>query len=127
MTENHPLNAALISRLVDEFYAHVRLDPMLGPVFEAEIGDDWDAHLTKLKSFWRSVMLQEGSYTGRPMPAHMKLKGLTPEHFTRWLGLFRQTLGEIGASDAARLQLTDRATRIAQSFQLNIFFNPREA
>lgn len=121
-----PIDAALISDLVDQFYGHVRLDPMLGPIFDAEIGDGWDAHLAKLKSFWRSVMLQEGSYSGRPMPAHMKLKGLTPEHFQRWLALFGQTLGEIGASDAAAEALMDRANRIAHSFQLNIFYNPRQ-
>jgi hemoglobin len=124
MTENRPIDAALISDLIDEFYAHVRLDPMLGPIFNGEIGDGWDAHLAKLKSFWRSVLLQEGSYSGRPMPVHMKLKGLTPEHFQHWLGLFRQTLGEIGASDAATDAVMDRAERIAQSFQLNIFYKP---
>tara|TARA_R110000744_G_scaffold273278_1_gene386233 strand:- start:43943 stop:44332 length:390 start_codon:yes stop_codon:yes gene_type:complete len=126
MPRNRAIDAALISDLVDRFYGRIRLEPLLGPIFEAEIGDEaeWDAHLAKLKSFWRSVMLQEGSYTGRPMPAHMKLKGLTPEHFQRWLGLFRQTLGEIGAGDAATEALMDRAMRIAQSFQLNIFYNP---
>ena len=124
MNENRPIEAALISDLVDQFYAHVRLDPMLGPIFNGEIGDEWDAHLAKLKSFWRSVLLQEGSYSGRPMPVHMKLKGLTPEHFQRWLGLFRQTLGEIGASEAATHAVMNRAERIAQSFQLNIFYKP---
>lgn len=126
MPEDRPIDAALISDLVDEFYAHVRLDPVLGPIFDGEIGDGWDAHLDKLKSFWRSVMLQEGSYSGRPMPVHMRLKGLTPEHFQRWLGLFEQTLGEIGASDAAAAALLDRAQRIAKSFQLNIFYNPAQ-
>ncbi len=124
MTGNRPVDAALISDLVDRFYGHVRLDPVLGPIFDAEIGDGWDAHLAKLKSFWRSVMLQEGSYSGRPMPVHMKLKGITPEHFQLWLGLFHQTLGEIGASDEAEAALMDRARRIAKSFQLNIFYNP---
>lgn len=126
MTQARPINAALISDLVDQFYAHIRLDPMLGPIFEAEIGDEWDVHLAKLKSFWRSVMLQEGSYSGRPMPAHMKLKGLTPGHFEHWLTLFRQTLAEVGADEAATSALMDRAQRIAHSFQLNIFFDPRQ-
>lgn len=126
MTENRPVDAALISDLVDQFYAHVRLDPMLGPIFNGEIGDGWDEHLETLKSFWRSVMLQEGSYSGRPMPIHMKLKGLTPEHFQRWLSLFEQTLGEIGASEATTAAFMDRAQRIAKSFQLNIFYNPAQ-
>ncbi|WP_417496827.1 group III truncated hemoglobin [Maricaulis sp.] len=120
------IDAALISRLVDGFYAHVRADAVLGPIFDGEIGDGWDEHLAKLKRFWSSIMLHDGSYSGRPMPAHMKLTGLTPQHFETWLALFEQTLGEIGASEAAQAHFMDRAHRIAQSFQLNIFYNPKQ-
>lgn len=120
------IDAALISSLVDGFYTHVRADPVLGPIFDGEIGDEWDEHLAKLKRFWSSIMLHDGSYSGRPMPVHMKLTGLTPEHFQTWLTLFEQTLGEIGASEAAQAHFMDRARRIAQSFQLNIFYNPKQ-
>tara|TARA_R110000868_G_scaffold411318_1_gene703079 strand:+ start:1791 stop:2228 length:438 start_codon:yes stop_codon:yes gene_type:complete len=118
------IDAAFISELVDVFYGHVRKDAALGPIFDGEIGDGWDEHLAKLKRFWSSIMLHDGSYSGRPMPVHMKLTGLTPEHFTTWLALFDRSLGEIGASEAAHAHFMDRAQRIAQSFQLNIFYNP---
>ena len=50
MTENQ------IAMLVDRFYAKVRSDERLGPVFNAAIGD-WPAHLAKLSDFWSSAML----------------------------------------------------------------------
>lgn len=118
------IDPALISNLVETFYGHVRKDPDLGPIFQSEIGENWDQHLATMKTFWGSITFHDGVYSGRPMPAHMKLKGLTPEHFETWLGLFSQTLEEIGASEPARQFFEDRAQRIAQSFQLHIFYSP---
>ena len=43
------IDEAFISRLVDEFYARVRLNPHLGPVFEAAV-DDWPGHLSPVIS-----------------------------------------------------------------------------
>ena len=37
----------MIRSLVDTFYARVRRDPLLGPVFDRAI-EDWGAHLDKL-------------------------------------------------------------------------------
>jgi hemoglobin len=42
------ISAPEISELVDRFYAKVRLDPDIGPIFNATI-DDWPAHLSLLK------------------------------------------------------------------------------
>ena len=50
----------LIAKLVDLFYATVRQDALIGPVFEARV-EDWDAHLTKLMAFWSSVVLKAGA------------------------------------------------------------------
>ena len=118
------IDRALISRLVDTFYGHIREHPDLGPIFAGEIGDNWDTHLETMKTFWGSITFHDGVYSGRPMPAHMKLEGLEPAHFTAWLGLFRQTLEEIGASPDATRFFVERAERIAQSFQLHIFNAP---
>jgi truncated hemoglobin YjbI len=55
------LTEASIVRLVDAFYAKVRRDPQLGPVFDRAIGaDSWPAHLDKMYGFWSSVMLTTG-------------------------------------------------------------------
>ena len=92
----------MTTRLVHAFYARVRQDPLLGPVFEGAI-PDWDAHLAKLVDFWSSVTLMTGRYKGRPVPAHVGLPGIGPEMFARWLGLFRQTALEECPSGAVAL------------------------
>src|SRR3546814_12287199 len=73
--------------------------------------------------FWSSVMLASGRYEGRPLAAHLRLKGVGPEHFEIWLRLFRQTAGEVCPGDVAVIFI-DRAERIAASFQLGMFFRP---
>ena len=67
------IDEAYISLLVDEFYRRVRSDSILGPIFEEAIGDRWDHHLPRMKSFWASVALNAGTYSGQPVPAHKKL------------------------------------------------------
>ena len=95
------MNEDEISLLVESFYAKVREDPALGPVFNGAI-TDWPEHLEKLSAFWSSVMLTTGRYKGNPMAAHLKhLETIRTPMFERWLELWRETaretLGEHGA------------------------------
>lgn len=109
-----------LKSLVDAFYARVRADAALGPIFNDAISD-WPEHLEKLTDFWSSVMLTSGRYKGQPVPAHMKHKAqITPELFTRWLALWAQTTDALMIPEAAAA-LQDRARRIAQSLQLAMF------
>jgi len=78
---------------VRTFYARIRADEVLGPIFERTIGADWEPHLHKMFDFWSSVMLTSGRYKGQPMLAHMRLKTVRPEHFDRWLTLFPTDAG----------------------------------
>ena len=112
------IDEALIATLVDRFYAAVRRDAILGPVFEARI-EDWDAHLLKLQAFWSSVVLMTGRYKGRPMPVHAAIAELSLDHFERWLQLFAETAREVCPPQAAALFI-DRSERIAESLQLGI-------
>lgn len=110
-----------LKSLVDTFYARVRSDAELGPIFNGAIAD-WPEHLEKLAAFWSSVMLTSGRYKGQPVPAHMKHKArITPELFDRWLALWEQTTDDLMPPQAASA-LQDRAERIAQSLQLALFF-----
>lgn len=110
-----------LGHLVDAFYAHVRADEELGPIFNAGISD-WPEHLGKLTDFWSSVMLTTGRYKGQPVPAHMKHRSkITPELFERWLCLWAETTDTMMEPAAARA-LQDKARRIAQSLQLAMFF-----
>lgn len=115
------LNDEGLARLVDAFYARVRADDSLGPVFNDAI-DDWPEHLEKLAAFWSSVMLASGRYKGQPMPAHMKhIARITPALFDRWLALWAQTTDEL-MSPGAAAALQAKAERIAESLQLGMFF-----
>ena len=105
--------------LVDAFYARVRVDPDLGPIFNSAIGDRWDAHLAKLSDFWSSVMHMTGRFKGSPMSVHAGLPRAEPEDFQRWLTLFRLTADEVCPPVAAAL-FCAKAEMIAQSLQLGI-------
>jgi hemoglobin len=104
---------------VHAFYAKVRRDPQLGPIFNGVIGDGWDEHLAKLCDFWSSVMLMTGRFKGAPMAAHARLPGIDKGHFARWLEMFGQTAREICPPPAAAL-FEAKAAMIAQSLQLGI-------
>lgn len=109
----------MIAVLVHSFYAKVRRDDLLGPIFEQAIGDDWDAHLTKLADFWSSVTLMSGRFRGSPMAAHSALPQIGPEHFVRWLSLFNAAARAV-CPPAAAAMFEAKAAMIAQSLQLGI-------
>lgn len=116
-----PITEQQLDQLVDRFYARVREDEVLGPVFNGAIAD-WPEHLEKLSAFWSSVMLTTGRYKGQPMVAHMKHKAaIEPAMFDRWLGLWRETAAEI-LDAAGTAAVTEKAERIAESLQLGMFF-----
>ena len=110
-----------IQLLIPRFYARVRADALIGPVFDAAIAD-WPPHLDKLMAFWSSVMLTSGRYTGNPMAAHVKHAGaITPDMFDRWLALWAEVTNDALPPPIATA-LQDRATRIADSLKLALFF-----
>jgi hemoglobin len=121
MPQHDTITEPAIAELVSRFYAKVRRDPTIGPVFDAAV-EDWDAHLQTLNAFWSSVMLTTGRYKGNPMAAHMK-HPIRPEFFERWLQLWGDTVGEMFAP-AAALQFRDKAARIGESLKLGLFFRP---
>ncbi|MGH6890032.1 MAG: group III truncated hemoglobin [Rhizomicrobium sp.] len=117
------IDEALIRKLVHAFYAKIRTDPRLGPIFELVIGSDWGPHLARMCDFWSSVMLMTGRYKGNPMLAHLRLDGITPDHFARWLALFRETAADICEPSAAEAFIA-RADNIAKSLELGMFYRP---
>ena len=117
------IDEAFISRLVDEFYARVRVHPHLGPVFDSVV-EDWPDHLAKLKLFWASVALNAGTYSGRPMQVHMRVPAIEPAHFGEWLFLFEETLRDLATDERAVEYFMVRAQRIGESFKLGLFFRP---
>ena len=110
--------------LVDAFYAKVRLDAELAPIFLRAIPGDWGPHLNKMYAFWSSVMLTSGRYKGNPVIKHLALGGaIRPQLFDRWLALFRETCGEL-FSDEVSGEFRLKAERIAESLKLAMFYRP---
>ncbi len=119
------VHEAMIAELVGTFYERVRRDPLLAPIFDEAV-EDWGVHLGRMRDFWSSVTLMSGRYKGKPIPAHAKLPGIGAAHFSRWLGLFRDTARDVCPPQAAAL-FVDRAERIADSLQLGIAFHRQSA
>jgi hemoglobin len=111
------IDELMIDRLIRGFYARVREDALIGPVFASRI-TDWEPHLQRMCDFWSSVALMTGRYHGQPMQRHLPLP-VDSRHFDRWLALFEQTARELCPQKAAE-HFIDRARRIAESLELGI-------
>ncbi|WP_374528570.1 group III truncated hemoglobin [Novosphingobium sp.] len=108
-----------IDSFVEAFYARIRDDALLGPIFAERIAD-WGPHLARMKAFWRSVLLNSGEYSGNPMRMHHGIPGLEEAHFVHWLELFYATLHELGKTAEARGEVGGRARMIADSLLTGI-------
>ena len=116
----YELNSNSIKLLVRDFYADIRRDGVLQPVFDGAIGGNWEVHLERMVDFWCSVMLSSGEFKGNVYGKHMQLQGVEAEHFRRWLGLFEAHARRMFAPETAEAFLA-AARRIAASLQYGYF------
>ena len=110
-----------ISKLVHDFYAKARKDPLLGPIFEEHV-IDWDAHFVQMTNFWSAQLRGTNRFRGAPMPKHIALPDLTATLFERWLTLFKQTTHELGNTALEQHANTIAAfiaNRLWQGYQMN--------
>lgn len=107
-----------IGRTVAAFYAAVRRDAVLGPVFAAHVAD-WPAHEAKIARFWRKAILFQPVYDGNPMRAHMQAGDVEPRHFPIWLALFDATL-RAHLPEATAAAWSALAHRIGRGLRLGI-------
>lgn len=111
-----------IRTLVHAFYARVRDDDYIGPVFQRRI-EDWEPHLERMVLFWRSILRGEGLFTrsprGGPPVLHHMIDELERGHFERWLTLFEETAREIFPADAAE-DVVVRARQIGMVLSLHL-------
>jgi hemoglobin len=117
IVEKTGITEAMIERLVRGFYAKVRSDAVLAPVFDSKI-KDWEPHLAQMCAFWSSVALMSGRYHGTPMVKHAPLP-VDADHFDRWLELFEAAAVELCPPQAAA-HFVERARRIAASLEMGI-------
>lgn len=114
MSPRELLHPEDVVELVDRFYDRVNADDLLSPIFNDLAKVDWPSHLPKMYSFWQSLLFGTGTYSGQPMPPHLRLP-LTQAHFDRWIALFEQTVTENFVGPKADEALY-RAQHIAQFF-----------
>lgn len=116
--ENAQLTEQLISKMVHRFYERAMADDSLRPIFEATI-HDWDVHHQIVVDFWSRVLLNTNRYRGTPYAVHASLP-IRPEHFDRWLALFREAVLEV-LPDAAAEHAIARAEHMAEAFKAGMF------
>lgn len=111
---------------VDEFYAKVTKDNLLGPIFNDVAKVNWGDHLPTMYRFWSSMLLGSRTYKGAPFPAHAALRAhITPAHFSRWVELFHGTIDSLFQGEMADIA-KQRALNIAFIFQSKLAMIPRE-
>lgn len=120
MTDPADLDA-MLPTLLRTFYARVRQDALIGPIFNDAV-QEWEDHLDRIEEFWSSVMLGTGRYKGNPVAKHLPhADRIDQAGFDRWLRIWGETTSELLPEPLA-LALQAKATRIAQSLQLAIQF-----
>ncbi len=112
-------NEADIAILIDRFYEQVLDDDELAPIFVDVAQINLDRHKGFIRSYWEKLLLQKPGYSRHTMNIHRALAEktrLAPEHFQRWLSLFRATVdGNFSGDTADRAKLI--ATNIAANMQ----------
>src|ERR1700727_2296106 len=111
------IDETMIETLIRAFYARVRQDALLAPIFESRIAE-WEPHLDNMIAFWSSLTLHSGRYHRQPMEKNMPL-AVDARHFDRWLTLFEETTREV-CPPAAAERFIERARRVAESLELGI-------
>lgn len=105
-----------IDFLIIAFYQSALKDPVIGHFFTEVVDLNLETHLPVISDFWESILLGRPVYRGNPMLKHLDLarkSPLKPEHMSRWLQLWEQTLVENFHGEKANLAL-ERAQGIGR-------------
>jgi hemoglobin len=121
-----------VSQLVNVFYAKIRKDVLLGPIFNRHIPDEkWTEHLTKLTDFWETNLFRIAKFKGNPTAKHINVDAnlnytIEQNHFGKWLQLWFETIDELyegelalKAKDSARNMSTGQFLTIWKNIPLN--------
>jgi hemoglobin len=123
-TKKEIKNREDIRLLVDTFYAKIRKDTVLGPIFNGII-TDWEQHLGLLTDFWETQLFLKRKYYGNPVTAHQEVddrmhQKITPEHFGLWMNLWFATIDELFEGETAYIA-KNRAQKMSTMLYLNIY------
>ena len=105
-------------RLVRAFYTKALADPIIGFIFTDVAELDLEPHVPRITSFWETVLLGAGTFSGGVFRPHAELHAkvqLREGHFDRWLQLWFGTVDAMFAGPRAD-QAKIHALRVAQAF-----------
>jgi hemoglobin len=111
-----------IELLVNEFYAKVKKDEVIGYIFTDVAKVNWEKHLPRMYDFWENTLFYTGTYEGNPMELHKHLHRVMPlkvEHFAQWNRLFLSTVDEL-YEGANAILAKQRAISISTVMQIKI-------
>jgi len=113
-----------VSVLVRTFYAKIRKDEVLGPIFNNSI-TDWEKHLELLTDFWETQLFLKRTYHGNPVTAHQEVDekmnhSITSEHFGLWLNLWFETIDDHFTGDVAWIA-KNRAQKMSTMLFMKIY------
>lgn len=112
---------AALLEFLRHFYADVRQDSVIGPIFNRQI-HDWPAHLEKIADFWALQTGGPSGYRGGFGAAHLRLD-LEEAHFRRWLMLWELNC-KSRLDPAAAAWLIARAHELAGNLRRLVGGNP---
>ncbi len=119
-------NRSDVALIVRNFYAKVRVDDSLGPIFNQVI-DHWEEHLEHLTDFWEMSIFGGRKYVGNPLLAHQSADDkvgnvISPYHFGTWLNLWFETIDESFEGENASI-MKRRARKMQTPIMISIFEN----
>jgi hemoglobin len=115
-------NRSDVSLLVRSFYAKIRKNDYLGPIFNAAIPENqWEIHLEKLTDFWETNLFGIPKFKGNPMQAHRNVDAannhnIDMEHFGHWIQLWFETI-----DSHFKGEIADKAKRASRKMATGLF------
>ncbi|MEN8928699.1 MAG: group III truncated hemoglobin [Flavobacteriales bacterium] len=121
-----------VFELVNTFYARIRKDDFLGPIFNRMLATEeiWTKHLERLTDFWESNLFSVKKFAGNPMEAHQKVDKthnykIAQDHFYEWLLLWNSTIDYLFVGEKAELA-KEKARRMSTHLHINMWKNKPE-
>lgn len=93
-----------IEILVNNFYAKVKQDAIIGKFFTEVVKLDWNEHMVQMYDFWESILFNKSIFSGNPLKKHKELNQKSPLniiHFEHWIKLFNNNVDELFCGENA--------------------------